>query len=126
MWGLLRSSFKELASKMTSDNKPEHDSGLVDNLKKRAALGLGVPTSLIYDKDPKKLSKVRGKVPSRSQRQILTKNGISEEDQESYLIYKISFIQDCRDKRLNKSSSKVENWTLIHRETGELKEVYIE
>lgn len=95
----------------------------------KALSGLGVPSEFLDASNNSKKSKIRGKVPTRSQRQILMANGVSEKEQELYLIQKISIIQKGEEKRLNKSNNKssdnVENWTLIHRETGELKEVYI-
>jgi hypothetical protein len=72
-----------------------------------------------------KKNKIRGKVPSRTQHQILVSNGMTDNEIASYLIQKITLVQEGKDKRLNQSSNKVENWTLVHRETGELKEVYI-
>ena len=97
----------------------------IDHHRDKLLSGLGVPSEFLSTSNNFKKSKIRGKVPTRSQRQILVANGVSEKEQESYLIQKISLVKEETDKYLHKSSNKDENWTLIHRDTGELKEVYI-
>lgn len=74
--------------------------------------------------EPKK-PKIRGKALNRAQQKTLIQNGVSKDEIELYLLYKTSFAQEGADKRLNQSSNKVAIWTLIHRNTGELREVYI-
>lgn len=72
-----------------------------------------------------KKSKIRGKALTFNQKKILMRNGLEAEEVDFYLIQKISFLQEGSEKRLNKSNNKVEQWTLIHRDTGELRGVYI-
>lgn len=69
--------------------------------------------------------KVRGKALTRGQQKTLIENGFPKDEIDDYLLHRTSFVQEGSDKRLNQSSNKVAKWTLIHRDTGELREVYV-
>ena len=116
---------KSIADDTVTTTTMRSNSNFIDHHRDKLISGLGVPSEFLGVSNNSKKSKIRGKVPTRSQRQILVDNGVSEKEQELYLIQKIALVQEGKDKRLNQSSNKVENWTLVHRETGELKEVYI-
>ena len=73
----------------------------------------------------KKNTRIRGKLLNRTQRKTLLNNGMTNEEIELFLILKSEFVQQGPSKRLNQSSKKAEKWTLMNRDTGELKEVYI-
>lgn len=69
--------------------------------------------------------KIRGKKPSVSQGNRLKENGI---DWTQYLIVGIKMVKPDDDKksRLAKYDNKVEEWTLVDRETNEIKKVYMD
>jgi hypothetical protein len=124
MGNILQTAIKKLTGKMGIGND-DINVELIDHLEGKTMSALGIPDKLLgYETNPKN-TKIRGKSPTLRQKKILIKNGLSNDEVELYLIQKTSFVQEGDKRRLNQFINKVEKWTLIHRETGELKEVYI-
>lgn len=95
--------------------------GFIKGIHKKVLGALGVPASMITPP----VKRARGKRLKVNQKKTLVENGLSQAEVEFYLLQKTSFVQEGNDRRLQKSTNKVEVWTLINPVTGELKEVYI-
>lgn len=67
--------------------------------------------------------KIRGKKFTVAQIETLKANGVN--DYADYLLHSIKHVSDDGSKRLGQHGSKTEVMTIIHRETGELKDVEI-
>lgn len=116
---------KGIAGKFGIKINDSSNSDFIDHIGNQALSGLGVPSELLAGEKPKKNTRIRGKLLNRTQRKTLLNNGMTNEEIELFLILKTEFVQQGPSKRLNQSSKKAEKWTLMNRDTGELKEVYI-
>jgi hypothetical protein len=67
---------------------------------------------------------LKGKKPTAVQRRVLSRNGIPPDELDSWFIQKIKIIEEG-SKRLTKDGDKYEQYTLVHRKTGEVKVVDI-
>ena len=68
--------------------------------------------------------KIRGKNLTVAQRKALLQNGFSNDTVNSYMVQKVIWIEEGREK-LSKFGEKKEKWTLIHKTTGEIKEIIL-
>ena len=70
--------------------------------------------------------KIRGKNLTVQQRKTLIRRGFSEKTVDSYMMQKVKMIEVDNPKNLSRCKDKWTQWTVVHRDTGEVREIVID